>query len=95
MNGSYLYKIAAQCLHARLTLACMAKQTSSHCTVYIEAFATPHRLTMHSSFLRAAKPSNWINLSHILFIIISIILNNAHLMMYYEYQAETLTPITS
>ena len=56
MVASYLYKTAAQWLHARLTLACLAKQTGSHCTVYIEAIATPHRQATHSSFLCAAKP---------------------------------------
>jgi len=53
-------------------------------TVIIGSTATVHRPVARSSFLCAAKPFKWIvllYLPHILFIIISVILNNAHVTM--------------
>ena len=72
-------KTAAGCLDK------LAKQTGLHRTAHIKVTATAHRLETHNSFLSAAKPSKWIvllQLSHPIFIIISVILNDAHLTMH-------------
>jgi len=56
-------------------------------TVDIETTATADRLATHTYLLCAVKPSKWIvllHLSHILLIIISVILNNAHITMHYD-----------
>ena len=53
----------------------------------IEATATADKLATHTSLLSVVKPSKWIvshHSLHILLIIISVILNNAHLTMYHD-----------
>ena len=85
---------------ARLTLACLEKQTGPRSSYCLYRSYCHSSYTSNSKFfpLHVLQSHLWIvllYLSHILFIIISIILKNTYLMMYYKDHAEALTPITT
>ena len=85
--NSIVYKTAAQ---QQLALDSLTKQTGSplYCLHRRYCTATAHRLGTYNSFLCVAKPSKWIVLLHLTHILFIVILNNAHLMIYYKDQAE-------